>query len=419
MSSIFVVPVARVMNLREHPNASLLGLADVLGYQMVLPLAEDPSGSIVRTFIKGVRDDKGKRVAFPQSPGFVASEIASAGKLLNTEIEDVHFRHAYSEGELIVYFPADTILPDKWVDQFGVRSLMKGTEQNRVGRIRLRGEPSFGLVTAIPEGVSWNEGLNVADYYGAVKYEPPLRVSCGDAAPSDTLIDPFFHQFTDIQNGRIFTDIFKNGEEVIFTEKIHGTNCRIGIIAGKPVAGSMAVRRSRPTKEIDGQKIDCELNSPEIQSSTYWFPFSIKGVLQLLTALADGNNKNVILFGEVYGGSIQSLAYGIPKGKGLGFRVFGLSLNGRYMNWDELASLCQQYGIATVPTVYRGPYRMELAKQYADGTTVITTDAQIREGIVAYPVKERNDAKVGRVALKFIGTEYELSKHKERDNKDV
>ena len=418
MSSILVVPVTRVTNLREHPQASLLGLADVLGYQMVLPLAEDPAGGIVRTFIKGVRDEKGKRVAYDPAAGAQVPGLAPGDGAVKAETEDLHFRHAYSEGELVVYFPADTVLPAVWVDKFGVRSLMKGPDQNRVGRIRLRGEPSFGLVAPLPEGALWQEGNNVADYYGAVKYEPPLRVSCGDAAARDELIDPVFQRFTDIQNGRIFTEVFKEGEEVIFTEKIHGTNCRVGLIAGKPAAGSMEVRRAHPTREAGGQRLECELDSNEVQTSTYWFPFSVKGVLPLLVELSEETKNNVILYGEVYGGSIQSLAYGIPKGKGLGFRVFGLSINGRYLDWDELVSRCGRYGVETVPVVYRGPFSLELAKQQADGKTAMTADGQIREGIVVYPVKERTDPKVGRAVLKFVGTEYELSKHKERDNKD-
>lgn len=474
MSSVLMVPVVRVTNLREHPNASLLGLADVLGYQMVLPLVEDPDGDIVRSFVKGVRDEKGKRVAYdPATCGYV-------------QIEDIHFRHAYEEGELAVYFPADTLLPSEWVDKFGVRSLMKGTDQNRVGRVRLRGEPSFGLVVSLPEGNDWAEGDNVAEYYGAVKYEPPLRVSCGDAAPYDPDIDPHFFKFTDIQNGRIFTDVLKPGEEVIFTEKIHGTNCRVGIIGGNLVAGSMEVRRSRPAvcpaneltnEQMIGMRVkktspkpfksgnkvntvkgivdhpepklagikaftfeeddsvvecrrcipenhpnyECDLDSPEVKANTYWFPFSLKGVFPMLVDARKTTDpvpmESVILYGEVYGGSVQSLAYGIPKGKGLGFRVFALSVNGRYLDWDELVAVCQAYGVETVPVVYRGPFSMEIAKQYADGTS--TMSDHMREGIVAYPVKERIDPKVGRAVLKFIGTEYELSKHKERDNKDV
>jgi RNA ligase (TIGR02306 family) len=168
MSSEFVVPVVVIENVRPHSNSDNLELCDVLGYQMCVP--------------------KGK----------------------------------HHDGDVMVYFPADTLIPYEWAEKFGVRKYLKGKDQDRVGRIRLRGEPSFGLVVPQIASPDWKVGDNVAWYFGAKKYEPPVRATAGDAAPRDPLIDPFFEQFTDVQNGRLFTDIFVDGEEVIYTEKIHG-----------------------------------------------------------------------------------------------------------------------------------------------------------------------------------------------------
>ena len=103
-----------------------------------------------------------------------------------------------------------------------MKKFLKGKDNDRVGRIRLRGEPSFGLVVDMPEGSTWKEGDDVKDFYGCKKYEPPIKASCEDASGRDPLVDPFFDKFTDVQNGRIFVDVLKEGEEVIFTEKIHG-----------------------------------------------------------------------------------------------------------------------------------------------------------------------------------------------------
>jgi RNA ligase (TIGR02306 family) len=402
MASELVVPVVSLKNLREHPNASLLGLADVLGYQMVIPLAEDAAGTIVRRFKPDVRDERGQRIPAD------ATDPA----------EDVKFRFKYVEEQLVVYFPADTLIPAEWADKFGVRKFLKGKDNDRVGRIRLRGEPSFGLVVEMPEGSTWKEGDNVADFYGAKKYEPPVRATCGDAASRDPLIDPFFDKFTDIQNGRIFVDVLKKGEEVIFTEKIHGTNCRVGIVDKKMVAGSMEVRRKRPFKKVDEVEVEYDFDSDEMRRSTYWSPWTINSVHALLsdTSLM-GSPGNVILYGEVYGGSVQSLDYGIAKGKGIGFRAFGLKVDGKFLDWDEFEKVCAKYGVKTVPVLWRGPFSMAKAKELADG--VSTMAGHIREGTVVYPVREREDPKVGRAVLKFIGTEYELSKHKDADTKDV
>jgi ATP-dependent RNA circularization protein (DNA/RNA ligase family) len=97
--------------------------------------------------------------------------------------------------------------------------------------------------------------------------------------------------------------------------------------------------------------------------------------------------------------------------------VFGLKVDGKFLDWDELEKVCGRYGVQTVPVLWRGPFSMAKAKEMADG--VSTMAGHIREGTVVYPVKEREDPKVGRAVLKFIGTEYELSKHKDADTKDV
>jgi RNA ligase (TIGR02306 family) len=314
----------------------------------------------------------------------------------------------------MVYFPADVLIPSEWAEKFGVKKYLKGKDNDRVGRIRLRGEPSFGLCVA-PDNPAWAVGDNVAEFYGAKKYEPPIRATCGDAAGRDPLIDPFFDKFTDVQNGRIFTDVFTEGEEVIFTEKIHGTNCKVGKVDGQFVAGSMEVRRKRPVT-ADGVEADL-LDSDEVKRNTYWFPLSNPNVMALLSDSVSNKTDHAILYGEVYGGSIQSLDYGIPAGKGLGFRAFGLKVNGKFLDWDDFYAMCGRYGVETVPVLWRGPFSMAKAKEMADG--ISTMAGNIREGTVVYPVKERENPKVGRAILKFIGTEYELSKHLDMDVKDV
>jgi RNA ligase (TIGR02306 family) len=365
MASNLLVPVVRVENVRAHGNADALELCDVLGYQMAVP--------------------KGK----------------------------------YKTGDLGVYFPADTLLPAGWAEQFGVRSFLRGKEQDRVGKIRLRGEPSFGLIASIPEGVSWAVGDNVAEYFGCKKYEPPIRVNAGDAAPRNEKMDPFLERYTDIQNGRIYTEVFFAGEEVVATEKIHGTNVRLGIVRDVDIfAASMSVRRKRPEKR-DVTGCPAEFDDSEMAANTYWFPWTLEPVRDLINSFCVGVNKAVVLCGEVFGGSIQSLDYGIPKGKGFGFRAFDISIDGKYLDWTEFERHCKQCGVPIVPVLYRGPYSFGKMKELADGNTMLEGASHMREGIVVKPIRERVDPKVGRAVVKIIGTEYDLSKHKEKDTTDI
>ena len=340
MASDLVVPVVTLQNVRLHTGADKLELCDVLGYQMCVP--------------------KGQ----------------------------------YKSGDIAVYFPADTVLPDQWSEKFAVKNFLKGPEKNRVGRVRLRGEPSFGLVVPVQD-CKWVVGENVAEFFGAQKYLPPVKIGVANQAQHDAAIDPFFSQYTDIQNGRIFVEVFKDGEEIVATEKIHGRNNRTGIINGKDVAGSHTTRKNPP----EGGKFETDYD---------WFPWSLPEVCRMLRFLAN-SYKVVILYGEVFGGSVQKLNYGVPKGKGLGFRAFDLSVDGRYLSWDELVVLC----------VECGPYSMAKMKELADGKSVVEGADNIREGIVVKPVQERLDPKVGRATLKYVGTEYELGKKEGDDSTDV
>lgn len=402
MASNIVVPVVKLVNFREHPNADLLGLADVLGYQVVVPLTRDDNGIIVRYLVKD--EDGNER--------YVKEPVINAVK--------VHFSYSYSSDKLYVYFPADTVLPKKWVDKFNVAKYLRGPNNDRVSKISIRGEPSFGLVVPVPDGLNVKEGDNLAEYFEATKYEPPAKIQIGEVLKLPD-IEILFDRFTDIQNGRIYINIFSEGEEVVCTEKIHGTNCGIGRINGQIYARSMNYLRCRPkVKDSNGNVVECSLDDIEaLKSSVYWYPFTLDGVRTLLLnseSVGIDPLTNIIIYGEVYGARIQELDYGISK-HNLGFRAFGIKVGYKFLDWDDFIAICQKANIQHVPILYRGPFKFELIKQLADGKSMIAD--HIREGVVVYPVKERFDAAIGRCVLKYIGINYSLSKYQEHDRKDV
>jgi len=388
MASSIVVPIVRIEKVRSHPNADKLELCNVLGFQMCIP--------------------KGK----------------------------------HKSGDICVYVPADSLVPNDWAEKWGVLPYLKGQEKNRVGRVRLRGEPSFGLIV----DMSWlpgsdkpyNVGDNVADCFGIKKYEHPVKAVSSDAAAYDSDIDPYVSRYTDIENGRVFTEVFREGEEVVATEKIHGTNCKVGFVrVGDewiPVAGSMGVRRKRPMRptwtpqswlerlyvRLFGMKyVEADFDDREIRGSTYWSPFALPSVRVLLMRLCDCAERSVLLYGEVFGPCVQNLHYGVTAVEGFRFRAFDICIDGKFLNWVEFSDLCGEVGVPVVPVVYRGAFSFEDIKKAADGRSTLPGADNIREGVVVKPVVERVDSKVGRAVLKFIGTEYELSKKDEDDCKDV
>jgi RNA ligase (TIGR02306 family) len=329
MSSL-IVPVTEIEKLSPHNNADTLELAQVLGWQLVVRKGE------------------------------------------------------YQVGDRIVYFPIDTVLPLEVSERFGVTKYLS---KQRIKCAKLRGEPSFGLAVR-PDCDDWQVGENVADYYGALKYEPPLRLSASDAEKAH----PLFGEYTDIENMRNFPTIFEQGEMVVLSEKIHGTNSRVALIEGQLMAGSKAVRRKQPEDE------------KQFASNIYWYPLSLEPVRKLIETLGS-ENRQVILFGEIYGSKIQSFHYGLKNI--LGFRAFDLFINGKYLDWPEFHKLCELFEVETVPVVATVPFDLETVKRLSEGKTLLMgQDAHIREGLVVRSLRERMDPKLGRVILKYVSDSY-------------
>jgi len=397
VASDCIVPVVRVSNVKEHPNAALLCVVEVLGYQMVSALVEDPEGPLTRLFVKDKRDERGRRVP-----------ADDAHTLHGAETEAIRFKFPYAEGDRGVYFPADTLIPEEWAEKFGVRHYLHGPNKDRVKHAKLRGEPSFGVLVRLPEDVDWEVGKNVAEYYGAQKYLPPVKFRGGDIAPYDNDIDPHFVKYTNIQNGKLLFEKFLAGEEVVATEKVHGCNSRVSVIGSLELAGSHTTRKKRPDEGDEKRH--------QGGASTYWYPWSIPGVADMLHHLQETHNV-VILFGEIYG--LQSLKYGIDRRKGLGYRAFDLYVDGKYLDWPEVEKICAEFGVPTVPVLYRGLFDLAKIQEVSKGNSVIDGANHIREGVVVKPVKERRDPALGRVILKFLSDDYLLSKHKKKDTTDV
>ena len=341
MSSL-IVEISRIQNVLPHPNAERLELAHVKGWQCVVP--------------------KGK----------------------------------YAAGDLVTYVPPDSVMPVELSDRLGITKYLSN---GRVRCARLRGEPSFGVIMD-RENAQWPESHDVSGWYGITKYLPPVRATVGDAEPAH----PLFVSYSEIENLRNFPEVIAEGEEVVVSEKIHGTNCRVGQVqyngAMTWMAGSKGVRR----KMLAGEALAADL---------YWHPYSQQSVRNLIEACA-ASARQVILFGEVYG-KVQSLRYGVANG--IAFRAFDLLVDGKYVDHAPFNDLCLTHGVERAPVVYRGPFSLERIKQLAEGDSTLPGANNIREGVVVKPVVERLDPKIGRVVLKYIGDGYLLGN--ESDTTDL
>lgn len=291
----------------------------------------------------------------------------------------------FHTGDKATYFPPDVVLPQDTSDRMGVTQYLSN---GRIKAVRLRGEPSFGFLYKSNEALKDTPiGANVSSIFGATKYVPPKKFSAGDAAPDI----PEFQRYTSIEHLSNFPDVFELDEPVSVTEKLHGTNCRVGRIQGEMCAGSHKVIRKRPKGDL--------------ADNVYWYPWSLKAVRELFTLLPE--SRDCILYGEVYG-KVQELTYGLSNA--IGFRAFDLMIGGHYLDPDDFHQWCMKAGVEFTPILDVIPYKLDEIKGLASGRSTVVGADNIREGVVVKPVVERTHPKIGRVILKCIGAEYMLSK---------
>lgn len=284
---------------------------------------------------------------------------------------------AYAVGQLVTFVPPDCLVPPEVSDRWGVTKYLSN---GRVRAVRLRGEPSYGFVVP-PEG---EPGRNVAESLGITKYQPPMKFSVGDAEPTH----PLFCEYTDVENLRHYGDVIQPGEMVTYTEKIHGTNSRIGII--KTPDGDIRVSGSRT------------MQRKHAENSVYWFPWTVPGVTELLERLSESAKIHVLLFGEVYG-KVQSLRYGKPNG--LAYAAFDIMVDGRYLSPSEFAEATKD--IPTAPVIRASvPFDAAEAASLSKGRSLVFGADHIREGVVVRPDVPRTDPKIGRVILKYVSDDY-------------
>lgn len=453
--STLIVEICEVKSIKSHPNADRLVIATVKGWETCI--GYDPS--------TGQSD--------------------------------------FKEGDKCVYFPPDSILPpelansphrvckNKECDNFNIIGLDKVCEKcgqdleykngtpgrlgimpycaelpkqsdgtrlpgGRVKASRLRGYPSYGFIMAIDpkkgDDPNWEIGQDVKEHFGVTKWEPPEKCLDGDAE----VPNPRFHTYTEIENFNNFPNAIEVGEEVIFSEKIHGKNCRLGIILDsnengdaiwKFACGSHEVRRKEFCMKrikrsfwkniLDHLRYAIKLQKPPThkqgEMSEFW-KYLTENVKNLLHYIEDNIDKyvadiskpifSIIIFGEIYGSGVQDMQYGLTKRD---IRCFDIAVNRRYLDFEVKEALFKMFGIEMVPVLYRGPFSTEILDQNISGPTVMCSKKDAgpfkgREGVVITPVVERRSPEMeitstnGRVILKAISADY-LARKNPTDSK--
>lgn len=168
--------------------------------------------------------------------------------------------------------------------------------------------------------------------------------------------NPYFDKFYKMPNILNEPDTFFTGEEIEYSEKIHGTNARVG----------MMIDPKTDTYKLYVGSHNVILKQEE--GNLYW---------DMMVGITPP--KDIILFGEIFGKDIQkSFDYG-RKSQDIVF--YAGSHKGEYLSTDILIEICRDIGITFVKnhtTIFES---VEQIRKIADLPSEYT-DKHCREGIV-------------------------------------
>ncbi len=296
----------------------------------------------------------------------------------------------YQDGDTVLVAPEKSLLPLELAEHYvnsetGV-SYLHGLEKNRVGVRRLRGELSQGVVIPVAgyEHLPFDQDLS--SFLGITFYEPPIPSHLAGDVESLSSKSTALYTFHDVEQFGIYQDEFQTGEEVLLTEKLHGTQ---GSFYRNP-SGEWLVS----SKGLSSRG----LALIESEGNFYWQAARNTGLLEQMDTLFPGEELQI--FGEV-----------IPIQKGFGYgqnkptvKIFKVVLEGRVLGYDELLVWVRGN---FVPILYRGPFDLEKVLEHREGLeTVSGQGLHIREGGVLIPLEPRLNADGHDLAVKLISSAY-------------
>ncbi|MGX1911761.1 RNA ligase (ATP) [Streptomyces phaeochromogenes] len=341
-----------------------------------------------------------------EHPNADALELAQVGLYRAVVAKGV-----YRTGETAVYIPEQSVLPEELIEELGLTGRLAGSRSDRVKAVRLRGELSQGIVcrpktlAGVDLARAAADGTDFAERLGITKWVPPIPPTMDGEVESAPDLLPW----VDIENIQRYPDIFTPGEDVVLTEKLHGSACLLTYFAEDG--------RVQVSSKGFGAKYLALTEDPR---NLYWRAVHGHGVAAAAARLAERlGARRVGVFGEVYGAGVQDLTYGADgRRESLGYAVFDVSaeIDGE-VRWLDATELLTGE-LPLVPRLYEGPYDIGRVLEFASGReTVSGQGLHLREGVVIRPATERySPVTGGRAVAKAVspayltrkgGTEYE------------
>lgn len=297
----------------------------------------------------------------------------------------------FHKGDKAIYIEPDYLCPLSH-PSFVFLKKEDGKKYERIKVRKFKGALSQGLLISVPPELNdLPVGSNVIDQLGIERYEIPIPVStramfCG--APSGLYVPVF-----DVENYQRYRNLFTEGEDIIATEKLNGSNARF----------TFAKDSNGEWKQFCGTHYNWvkENKDENFEKSDIWWK-----AFKDNPAIGDWCQKypEKILYGEVFG-HVGGYRYGSTNK--IFFAGFAILDKQTWLDYD-MCQLVSDPSLRWVPEVFRGGFDEEHLLKLAELDSIWPGANQIREGIVVIPSHERMDGKIGRVILKMVSNKYLL-----------
>ncbi|MBX2921703.1 MAG: RNA ligase (ATP) [Chitinophagaceae bacterium] len=281
--------------------------------------------------------------------------------------------------DLCVYVEIDSLLPEKTEFEF-LRKM-----KFRIKTVKLRGQVSQGIcfpLSILSKSFAAEEGMDVTEELGVVKYEPPVPDSIAGVKKAEF---PSFIPKTDETRVQVMQDELSKhkGKEYYITEKLDGTSVTFFI--------------------KDGGFGVCSRNMELVENadSVYWQTAKHLAIEDKLRSL----NRNVAIQGELVGESIQGNKLKLKGNSVFFFTLFWID-EYKYAGYDEWKEVFGVIGLETVPVLEKSfalADDIDVLLKMAERKSVLNADV-LAEGIVIR-VKIANEL----VSFKAINNKFLLS----------
>jgi len=286
----------------------------------------------------------------------------------------------WKEGDLVAYIQPDSIV-DTSRPEFAFLAVEGKDKMRRVTVKKLRQVYSQGCLVPAPEGSK--VGDDVATILGVEHWNPPEEVG-GTKGNIDSTPKEFAYLTKyDLDTYHKYWRTMVDGEIVNVTEKLHGSQMKIGCINGEVYVGGRNFWMKEDVANI------------------YWTAFNNDQSLKEFIL----NNQNVVLYGEVYGKVQKNFHYDAKPGN-VKFRAFDIRRpDGTYLDVAQLHELCIEYSVPLVPQLGNIPFNKDEMEKLAEEPSLLG-NCPCREGIVIKPIVERANKWIGRTILKLVSNKY-------------